>query len=377
MKTTIIIFAIKTILSIVLATVLSTIVLLSILGSEDSLFSLNVNDSYPDLIISEIPNLDQEDKSVGFAEVLSFIGVLPKDEFGDIEHSTVVKTRMNINSGSTKSNLDVYGIEQESLANIISALKNVQNVENLDNLEDRVEYRIIDSVNASPREVIVGVNLANSMNVEAGDELIISTTGKNFYYYSEVFNVKFVIESGNPTFDNAIMMSRDYIDSIAHPYDVSIMYFDIGNKDKSDQLKNILLENYSQNFEISSRNDYVNGYDLYQDIFDIIPIIYALLFSTMLLFFYSMSLKLRYISIKMIKDRLKSTPLVFIVSIMEVILSILFFIITLPVLELAVKSMYHDAYYSYRVSIVVISIIAIIIITAIYYLLAFLVYKKN
>ncbi len=362
-----------------LSTVLSTIVVLSILGNEDSLFSLNVSNSYPDLIISEnTDTIDGED--VGFNDVLSFMGILPKDEFGEIAYTSVVKTRMNVNSGSSKSNLDIYGIEQEGLESIIPAFKNVQNIENIGDDEDSsdmVQYGIIDSVNASPREVAVGSDLAKSLGVIAGDELIISTTGENFIYYAELFNVKFVVDTGNPDFDNSIIMSRDYIDSIAHPDDISIMYFSIGNKDKSDQLKNILLENYPQGIEVSSRNDYVNGYDLYRDIFDIVPTIYALMFCSMLLFFYSMNINRRFLWLRDIKSKLSSKPLLFVVYTTEVILSVLFYIITLPILELWLKSMYHSGYSVYRLPIALISITSIVIITAISYLLCSFVKIKN
>lgn len=350
-------------------TVLSMVVLMSIIKDEGGLFSLNVNDSYPDLIISEIRSVHNSDSTVNFEDMLSFLGVLPKEEFGEIRYTTVVKTRMNVNSGNTRSNIDIYGIEQEGLASIVPALKNVQSIDDVDALENK--YSIIDSMNASPREIIVGSTLAKSLGVGPHDELIISTTGDRFWYYAEVFSIKFVLDSGNKDFDNSILMSRDYIDSIANADDVSLMYFSMGNKDKSDQLKNILLENYSEHFEILSSNDYVNGYNLYNDIFAMIPTLYALLFFTMLFFFYSINIKSRHSSIEMISSKLKSKPFVLIVSIVEVLMSALFFIATLPIVEMTLKTMEHSAYSLYRVSLAVISIIAIVVITAISYLLSF------
>ncbi len=362
----IIIFLIKTVFAVVLATVFASSLVLLILGREDSLFSLNADNSYPDLIISRALNTSEAGNSVEpieFDQIKSFIATFP-EAFGNIIYTDILKTRANVNSGNTKSNLDVYSIDQDSFVHVISSLTNSVSG----------EYSTIDS---AQNEVIVGSHLAMVMDIEAGDELIISMTGDKFWYYSELFHVKYVANFGNSDFDNAIIMSRNYIDSISTDDDnVSLFYLSTDQKDSVVDIQNALIQRYNDRIDVLSRNDYINGYDLYLDMFNVIPLIYALLFSSMLLFIHSINLKSRYIALSMLKQNLSSK--VFIVAfIAELIVAMLFFVIALPITEALLRSLYTSVYSAYRMQVAVISIFAITIITAISYLLCIVSRKKD
>lgn len=367
----IIIFLIRTILAVVLATVLSTTITLLILNRDGSLFSLNLDDNYPDLTISINDNTSEQEGSggnnIGLDEIISFINTLPQDRFGEVEYTSILKTRANVNSGKTKSNLDVYAIEQESFANIISALANTVSG----------EYALIDS---REFDVIVGSRLARSLGVSEGDRLIISMVGDKFMYYAEQFNVKFVTALENEAFDNAIIMSRNYIDSIMSiTDDNSFVYLNMDDNSDVDEIKNILLEKYNDSIEVATRADSINGYDAYFDIFGMIPIIYALLFSSMMLFISMINLKSRNYVLSVLKHKLKnmSAMLLPLLVITESIVLLLFLVMTLPILQVFLNISNDSIYISYRMPIVLISIAAIIIITAISYLLCFLQGKKH